>query len=481
MTASHPVPPHRPYRRDRPPAPAARHAVRRLLARRAGPGPSRVLLGRSGRRARRPGAAVPRPRARHFLVLLAAGGTVLGFEPKHRRDAVHAACAASAALLPRSRRAARRRVDRRALPAGRRPLCGRLTHGRTLPAFVLAGIAWPLAGLRGLPWLGRTLGGSPARQRAARAAHRWSGRAGPLVFGLLFASPTRSSPSGRRARARPHLDTFVLRASSPVPSAAPCSPRRTSPQPARGRPPPGGPAPRPVAHRFEWLARCCWSTPSSRCSSSPRRPSIFGGHDYLRAHDRPDLRRVRPPGLRPAHRRHRADAAGRLGGGPQGAAETPGPGLDARLAGPAVRADAGRGGLGAATGCTSTRRPTASPGSACWSTSSRAGSGCSCSRVLAAGVTGALRPPGCPASRCSAGGRPARPRRGQPGRLDRAAQPRPVRRDRQGRLDLPPGLSDDAGRRGCTTRRTPRRSSAPRPRSARRRSCRPWPRRRHPR
>ena len=34
--------------------------------------------------------------------------------------------------------------------------------------------------------------------------------------------------------------------------------------------------------------------------------------------------------------------------------------------------------------------------------------------------------------------------RDQPGRLDRAAQPRPVRRDRQGRLVLPAGLSDDA-------------------------------------
>ena len=32
---------------------------------------------------------------------------------------------------------------------------------------------------------------------------------------------------------------------------------------------------------------------------------IFGGHDYVAAHHRAHLRRVRPPGLRPAHRRHR--------------------------------------------------------------------------------------------------------------------------------------------------------------------------------
>ena len=146
-----------------------------------------------------------------------------------------------------------------------------------------------------------------------------------------------------------------------------------------------------------------------------------------------------PPGLRPAHRGHRADPARRLGRGPSRRAATPADRLWLRVSlGPALRAHPRGGRLRAATGCTSTRRPTASPGCGCSSTSSRGGSGSSwspswSSAGSAAGgwlprfalVTGAVALLG--------------PRRRQPRRLDRPAQPRPLRR-RPATLDveLPP-------------------------------------------
>ena len=64
-----------------------------------------------------------------------------------------------------------------------------LVRARTVPTFVLAGVAWGLAGLRGLPWLGRTLrimsglGSGAAVLRTAL----WS-LLGVVVFALLFAS-----------------------------------------------------------------------------------------------------------------------------------------------------------------------------------------------------------------------------------------------------------------------------------------------------
>ena len=140
------------------------------------------------------------------------------------------------------------------------------------------------------------------------------------------------------------------------------------------------------------------------CSSPPSSAVIFGGHDYLAAHHRADLRGVRPPGVRPAHGRHRCSPCSSSGPPPaRRRARRPRTGSgSAGSLGLLCAADPGRRRAPRCTGCTSTRRPTASPGSACWSTSSRAGSACWCSRVLV-GRAGRCGRPGCPASPCSPG------------------------------------------------------------------------------
>jgi signal transduction histidine kinase len=67
-------------------------------------------------------------------------------------------------------------------------LCG-VSGARTLPGFVLTGIAWPLASLRGLPWFGRSLrlAGTGARTPALVRTAVWS-LLGLGVFGTIFAS-----------------------------------------------------------------------------------------------------------------------------------------------------------------------------------------------------------------------------------------------------------------------------------------------------
>ena len=79
---------------------------------------------------------------------------------------------------------------------------------------------------------------------------------------------------------------------------------------------------RPAQHRFEWLAPVLLVDAVFVLFLAAQAAAFFGGHDYIRAHHRAHLRRVRPPGLRPAHLRHGADADRRLGGGAQGAADT---------------------------------------------------------------------------------------------------------------------------------------------------------------
>ena len=137
-----------------------------------------------------------------------------------------------------------------------------------------------------------------------------------------------------------------------------------------GSGPPPGPAPLRVARAGPagrpGVRRSSWSSQAT---------VVFGGHDYVQRTTGHHLRRVRPPGLRAAHRGHGAHPAGGVGGRPQGRPrDRRGPRLAARCAGCPVRADPGRRGRPRSTGCRSTRMPTASPGCGCWWTSSRAGS-----------------------------------------------------------------------------------------------------------
>ena len=123
------------------------------------------------------------------LVLFACGGTVLLASP-HLREPFTLACGVLAGLLvlPVVLLDAEW-IATLCVLAGAAVLLIGVTRGRTVPGFVLAGIAWPLASLRGLPWLGRTLQGLgrwgrvPALARTAA----WSVLA-VLVFGLLVVS-----------------------------------------------------------------------------------------------------------------------------------------------------------------------------------------------------------------------------------------------------------------------------------------------------
>lgn len=124
-----------------------------------------------------------------WMVLAACGATVF-YAARDRRDPFMLGSAALCALL------ASVSVLRDAewigvlcLLAGAALLAAAVTHARTLPGFVVAAISWPLAGLRGLPWLGRVATGvtrsgrGPAVVRTAVLS-----AAGVLVFGALFAS-----------------------------------------------------------------------------------------------------------------------------------------------------------------------------------------------------------------------------------------------------------------------------------------------------
>jgi signal transduction histidine kinase len=217
-----------------------------------------------------------------FAVLLAAGAVLLGFSI-HRRSPFTLTCAALCLLL------AGTVVVRDAewivflcVLAGGAVCLAALVDGRTVRGFVLAGIAWPVAGLRGLPWLGRSVQAVTGRGRSAAAVRTtlWS-LLGVVVFGLLFASADALFAEWANAVVPDlELDTFVLRAfltvavGGMVLAAAylALNPPRVEP----GQ----GPA-RAVAHRYEWLAPVLLVDAVFLLFLVAQATVIFGGHGYL--------------------------------------------------------------------------------------------------------------------------------------------------------------------------------------------------------
>ena len=140
----------------------------------------------------------------------------------------------------------------------------------------------PLAGLRGLPWLGRTLGtltGGGSWRRAA--AHRALVGRGLLVFGLLFASADALFAEWADALVPDlEIESFVLRAfigvavGGVVLAAAYLAlnpPRVDQPQEEV----------RPVNRPFEWLAPVLVVDAVFAAFLVAQATVIFGGHDYL--------------------------------------------------------------------------------------------------------------------------------------------------------------------------------------------------------
>ena len=415
-----------------------RPALRRLLARGGPAGERARRAAQPGRRpAGRRGPAGARPGARHRP---GAAGRRRRRPHLQRAPPLPLHAGLRRAVRPAGRHRGRpgRRVDRGPVPGGRRRHLHRRAGARPEPPGVRAG--WSRLAARRAPGTAvagslRAGGDRPRGQRRRPPdGHLVAARAGGLRAALRLrrrrlrrvGRGAGARPAGGHARGArvPHRGGRRRRPRGGVPRAEP-APRRAHrrPGPAR-RPPlrvagPGAAGRRGLPH-------------------VPRRPGHGGlrGARLPRAHHRADLRGVRPPGLRPAHRGHRAHPAGRVGRRPQGAPrDGRGPRLAALLAGTALRADAGRGRLGAL--------PHARlPGGVRLHPAAPAG------RRLRglAGAAGARRARVRPAAArdLAAPGRAAQRRRAaagargdQPGRLDRAAQPRPVRRHRQGRLDLP--------------------------------------------
>ena len=217
-----------------------------------------------------------------FLVLLAAGGVVLTAS-RDRRDPFTLTCAALCVLLAATTvvRDAEWIVVLCLLAGAALCICG-VTRGRTLPGFVLSGLAWPLAGLRGLPWLGRTLAVLPGVGQGAALLRTllWSAL-GLLVFGALFASADALVAEWADA-VLPELtlDTFILRSfitvavGGAVLAAAYLA--LNPPQVDRD-----AAAPRPVTHRFEWLAPVLVVNGVFAAFLVAQATVVFGGHDYL--------------------------------------------------------------------------------------------------------------------------------------------------------------------------------------------------------
>jgi len=158
-----------------------------------------------------------------------------------------------------------------------------LVNGRTLPAFVLGGIAWPLAGIRGLPWLGRSvrsvtvnLGRGPAVVRTVALSVL-----ALIVFGLLFASADAVFADWAGAVVPDlDIDSFILRAFVTVAvSGVVLAATYLALNPPAVEPT-GGPA-RPVANRFEWLAPVLIVDGVFLVFLMAQATVIFGGKDYL--------------------------------------------------------------------------------------------------------------------------------------------------------------------------------------------------------
>ncbi|WP_082574542.1 MULTISPECIES: DUF4153 domain-containing protein [unclassified Nocardioides] len=217
------------------------------------------------------------------LLLLVAGAVVLTASTR-RRDPFTLTCTAlcvALAAVPMVRDADW--IVALSVVTGAATCVVGVCHGRTVPGFVLAGVSWPLAGLRGLPWLGRTLAAVPGIGQGAALLRTliWSALL-LVVFGALFVSADALLAEWVGALL-PDLtiDTFVQRAfvmvavGGVVLAAAylALNPPRVD-APARPS--------RPVANRYEWLAPVLVVVVVFAAFLAAQATVVFGGHDYLK-------------------------------------------------------------------------------------------------------------------------------------------------------------------------------------------------------
>lgn len=217
-----------------------------------------------------------------FLVLLAAGGVVMAAARERRHPFTIGSGVLCVLLAATTLVRAAEWIVVPCLLAGAAVCICAVTRGRTLLGFVLSGVAWPLAGLRGLPWLGRTLALLTGLGRGAALLRTlvWSAL-GLVIFGLLFASADALLADWIDALLPDlTLDTFVLRCFVAVAvGGAVLGAAYLSLNPPRvdlDRP-----TTRPVRRRYEWLAPVLVVDAVFAAFLVAQATAIFGGHDYL--------------------------------------------------------------------------------------------------------------------------------------------------------------------------------------------------------
>jgi two-component system, OmpR family, sensor histidine kinase BaeS len=218
-----------------------------------------------------------------FVVLLAAGAVIVAAS-KDGGERFTQACAGICVLLAGTAvvRDADWIIALSVVTGAVVTVCG-VTGARTLPGFALSALSGPLAGLRGLPWLGRTLGALTAGGQWAALVRTavWS-LAGLLVFGLLFASADALFAEWADAIVPDlELESFVLRTfiGVAVGGVVLAAAYLALNPPRVDRPREDA---RPVARPFEWLAPVLVVDAVFAAFLVAQATVIFGGHDYLR-------------------------------------------------------------------------------------------------------------------------------------------------------------------------------------------------------
>lgn len=222
-----------------------------------------------------------------FVVLLAAGIT-LTMATRHCRDPFTLSCYALGftLTLPVLFRAAEWIVLLCLLAACLLFVSG-ATRGNRIGHFAAAAIAWPLAALRGLPWVASTLHLLGTRRRAGNLAALirtglWSLLA-LCVFGVLFASADALFAAWLDI-VLPSWDLgdwvvrgFITVAVGGVVLAG--GYLALNPPPVTRLP---GPAASPAARRYEWLVPVLLIDAVFGLFLIAQATAFFGGHDYLR-------------------------------------------------------------------------------------------------------------------------------------------------------------------------------------------------------
>jgi two-component system, OmpR family, sensor histidine kinase BaeS len=215
------------------------------------------------------------------LVLVASGALVLVLT-RYRLSPFTWACAVLAfgfALLPVLRDADWIAVL--GLMASLVLVTAALTAGTSVPGMLLGAVAWPFAGLRGMPWLGRTLRSFTRGSNTAAVTRTIVlSLLGVLVFGLLFASGDAIFGHWVDAVLPDVQDMFALRLfltvaiGGTVLAAAYLAIN-----------PPGVERPgvrRPAQHRFEWLVSVLLVDAVFVLFLLAQAAAFFGGHEYIK-------------------------------------------------------------------------------------------------------------------------------------------------------------------------------------------------------